>query len=144
MELDYGSHMDDPSSFWLNRLLEVVLSNFYTPPNNASIACVKYEMREPRFEVGGRSPILYTQCDSTYGFQSKKYGSIAYNHLKELDDLHYPKKYLIESESHPILLVGTLTGIQRKNIVYYLSKYRAVCVLTFIKFLGSTLIWMIG
>ena len=113
MELDYGSHVDDPSSCWLNRSL--VLSNFYTPPNNASIACVKYEMREPRFEVGGRSPILCTQCDSAYGIQSKRYGSLAYNHLKELDDLHYPKKYLIESESHPLLLVGTLTGIQRKE-----------------------------
>ena len=106
-------------------------------------ACVKYEMREPRFEVGGRSPILCTQCDSAYGVQSKRYGSLAHNHLKELVDLHYPKKYLIESESHPLLLVGTLTRIQRKNLVYYLSKYRAEFVFTFIKFLGSTL-WMIG
>ena len=40
MELEYGSHVDDPSSCWLNRLPEVVLSNFYTPPNNASIACL--------------------------------------------------------------------------------------------------------
>ena len=30
-KLEYGSHVDDPSSCWLNRLLEVVLSNFYTP-----------------------------------------------------------------------------------------------------------------
>ena len=93
MELDFGSHLDDgPSSCWLNRSPEVVLSNFYIPPSNASRACLKYEMREPRFEVGGRSPILCAQCDSTYGFQSKKYGSLAYNQLKELDDLHYPKK----------------------------------------------------
>ena len=85
-------------------------------------ACVKYEMREPRFEVGGRSPILCTQCDSAYGVQSKRYGSLAYNHLKELYDLHYPKKYLIESESHPLLLVGTLTGIQRKEPCLLLVK----------------------
>ena len=87
MALEYGSHVDDPSSCWLNRLPEVVLSNFYTPPNNASIACLKYEMSEPRFEVRGRSPILCTQCDSTYGFQSKRYGSLAYNHLKEYLDV---------------------------------------------------------
>ena len=37
------------------------------------------------------APILYTQRDSTYGFQSKRYVSLAYNHLKELDDLRYPK-----------------------------------------------------
>ena len=92
MELDYGSHLDDgPSSCWLNGSPEVVLSNFYIPPSNASRACLKYEIREPTFE-GGRSPILCTQCDSTYGFQSKRYGSLAYNQLKELDDLHYPKK----------------------------------------------------
>ena len=93
MELDYGSHLDDgPASCWLNRSPEVVLSNFYIPPSNASRACLKYEIREPTFEVGGSSPILCIQCDSTYGFQSKRYGSLAYNQLKELDDLHYPKK----------------------------------------------------
>ena len=47
MELDYGSQVDDPSSCWLNRLPEVVLSNFYTHPNNASIACLKYEIGNP-------------------------------------------------------------------------------------------------
>ena len=67
MELEYGSHVDDPSSCWLNRLPEVVLSNFYTPPNNASIACLKYEMRESRFEVRGRSPILCTQSIHSSG-----------------------------------------------------------------------------
>ena len=61
-------------------------------------------MRETDYEVGGRSPVLCTQGDSTYGFQSKRYGSLAYNHLKELDDLHYPKKCLIKSGSHPLLL----------------------------------------
>ncbi|XP_030925660.1 uncharacterized protein LOC115952620 isoform X2 [Quercus lobata] len=105
MELDHVSHLDDgSSSCWLNRSPEGVLSNFYTPPNNASIACLEYEMRETDYEVGGRSPVLCTQCDSTYGFQSKRYGSLAYNHLKELDDLHYPKKCLIKSGSNPLLL----------------------------------------
>ena len=47
MELDYGSQVDDTSSCWLNRLPEVVLSNFYTHPNNASIACLKYEIGNP-------------------------------------------------------------------------------------------------
>ena len=61
-------------------------------------------MRETDYEVGGRSPVLCTQCDSTYAIQSKRYGSLAYNHLKELDDLHYPKKCLIRSGSHPLLL----------------------------------------
>ncbi|KAF3945616.1 hypothetical protein CMV_028025, partial [Castanea mollissima] len=105
MELDHVSHLDDgPSSCWLNRSPEWVLSNFYTPPIDASIACLEYEMRETDYEVGGRSPVLCTQCDSTYGFQSKRYGSLAYNHLKELDDLHYPKKCLINSGSNPLLL----------------------------------------
>ncbi|XP_050252028.1 uncharacterized protein LOC126698686 isoform X6 [Quercus robur] len=105
MELDHVSHLDDgPSSCWLNRSPEGVLSNFYTPPIDASIACLEYEMRETDYEVGGRSPVLCTQCDSTYGFQSKRYGSLAYNHLKELDDLHYPKKCLIKSGSNPLLL----------------------------------------
>ncbi|XP_075649428.1 uncharacterized protein LOC142619925 isoform X2 [Castanea sativa] len=105
MELDHVSHLDDgPSSCWLNRSPEWVLSNFYTPPIDASIACLEYEMRETDYEVGGRSPVLCTQCDSTYGFQSKRYGSLAYNHLKELDDLHYPKKCLIKSGSNPLLL----------------------------------------
>ena len=36
-------------------------------------------------------------------FNLKDMGYLEYNHLKELDDLH-PKKYLIESESHPHLL----------------------------------------
>ena len=64
MELDYGSHLDDgPASCWLNRSPEVVLSYFYIPPSNASRACLKYEMREPRFEVVGRSSTLSTQCD---------------------------------------------------------------------------------
>ena len=36
-------------------------------------------------------------------FNLKDMGSLEYNHLKELDDLH-PKKYLIEIESHPLLL----------------------------------------
>ncbi|XP_075649422.1 uncharacterized protein LOC142619924 isoform X4 [Castanea sativa] len=104
MELDHASHLDDgPSSCWLNRSPEGVLSNFYTPPSNACIACPKYKMRETGYEVG-RSPVVCTQCDSTYGFQSKRYGSLAYNHLKELDDLHYPKKCLIKSGSHPLLL----------------------------------------
>ena len=105
MELDHVSHLDDgPSYCWLNRSPEGVLSNFYTPPSNASIACLKYEMRETGYEVGGRSPVLGTESDSTYGFQSKRYGSLVYNHLKELDDLHYPKKCLIKSGSHPLLL----------------------------------------
>ncbi|KAK4573313.1 hypothetical protein RGQ29_031325 [Quercus rubra] len=105
MELDHVSHLDDgPSSCWLNRSPEGVLSNFYTPSSNASIACLEYEMRETDYEVGERSPVLCTQCDSTYGFQSKRYGSLAYNHLKELDDLHYPKKCLIKSGSNPLLL----------------------------------------
>ena len=82
-------------------------------------------MREPRFEVGGRSPFLCTQCDSTYGFQYKRYGSLAYNHLKELDDSHYSKKYLIESESHPLLLVETMTGIQRKEPCLLLVKIQS-------------------
>ncbi|XP_075647872.1 uncharacterized protein LOC142618748 isoform X1 [Castanea sativa] len=105
MEPDHASHLDDgPSSCWLNRSPEGVLSTFYTPPSDASIACLKYEMRETGYEVGRRSPVLCTQCDSTCGFQSKRYGSLAYNHLKELDDLHYPKKCLINSGSHPLLL----------------------------------------
>uniref|UniRef100_A0A7N2ML85 Uncharacterized protein n=1 Tax=Quercus lobata TaxID=97700 RepID=A0A7N2ML85_QUELO len=105
MELDHVSHLDyGPSSCWLNRSPEGVLSNFYTPPIDASIACLEYEMRETDYEVGGRSPVLCTQCDSTYGFQSKRYGSLAYNHLKELDDLHYPKECLIKSGSNPLLL----------------------------------------
>ncbi|XP_065624510.1 uncharacterized protein LOC111986220 isoform X3 [Quercus suber] len=105
MELDHVSHLDDgPSSCWLNRSPEGVLSNFYTPPIDESIACLEYEMREPDYEVGGRSPVLCTQCDSTYGSQSKRYGSLAYNHLKELDDLHYPKRCLIKSGSNPLLL----------------------------------------
>ena len=105
MELDHVSHLDDgPSSCWLIRSPEGVLSNFYTPPSDASVACLKYEMRETGYEVGGRSPVLCTQYDSTYCFQSKRYGSLAYNHLIELDDLHYPKKYLIKSGSHPLLL----------------------------------------
>ena len=54
-------------------------------------------------------------------FNLKDMGSLEYNHLKELDDLH-PKKYLIESESHPLLLVGTLTGIQRKEPCLLLVK----------------------
>ena len=62
MELNYGSYLDDgPLSCWLNRLSEVVLSKFYTPPSNASIACLKYEMMKPRFEIGGRSPTLCIQ-----------------------------------------------------------------------------------
>ena len=73
----------------------MVLSKFYTPPSNASIACLKYEMTKPRFEVGGRRPTLCTQCDSTYVFNIKDMGSLEYNHLKELDGLH-PKKYVIE------------------------------------------------
>nr|POE84367.1 hypothetical protein CFP56_66404 [Quercus suber] len=105
MELDHVTHLDDgPSSCWLNRSPEGVLSNIYTPPIDASIACLEYEMRETDYEVGGRRPVLCTQCDSTYDFQSKRYGSLAYNHLKELDDLHYPKKCLIKSGSNPLLL----------------------------------------
>ena len=126
MELDHVSHLDDgPSSCWLNRSPEGLLSNFYTPSSNASIARLEYEMRETDYEVGGRSPVLCIQCDSTYGFQSKRYGSLAYNHLKELDDLHYPKKCLIKSGSNPLLLGGTLTGVQRKETHLILVKIQS-------------------
>ena len=135
--MEYGSHLDDgPSSCWLNRLPEVVLSNFYTPPSNASIACLKYEMREPRFEVGGRSHILCTWRDFTYGFQSKRYGSLDYNHLKELDDLH-PKKYLIESESHPLLMGWDFDkNTEERTLSITCQNIELECVFTFIRFLG--------
>jgi hypothetical protein len=103
MEIDYGSHLDGgPSPCWLNRSPEVVLSNSYSPPSD--MAHLKYEIREPGYKVGRRTPVLCTESDSTYGFQSKRYGSLAYNRLKELDELHDPNKYLIQREPHTLLL----------------------------------------
>ena len=93
-------------------------------------------MREPRFEVGGRSHILCTQCDFTYGFQSKRYGSLDYNHLKELDDLH-PIKYLIESESHPLLLGWDFDrNVEERTLSITCQNIELECVFTFIRFLG--------
>uniref|UniRef100_A0A7N2ML09 TIR domain-containing protein n=1 Tax=Quercus lobata TaxID=97700 RepID=A0A7N2ML09_QUELO len=68
------------------------------------IACLKYEMREPRFEVGGRSSTLCTLIPLT-DFNLKDMGSLEYNHLKELNDLH-PKKYLIEIPG--MIIISTL------------------------------------
>ncbi|XP_059431425.1 uncharacterized protein LOC132164922 isoform X2 [Corylus avellana] len=117
MKLDYGSHLDDsPSSCWLNRSQEAVLSNSYSPIGDA-IAYLKYETREPGYQLGGRTPFLCADTDSAYGFPSKRYGSFACNHLKELGELHDPNEYSIQREQHALLLGWDFDeGIDKRNL----------------------------
>ena len=93
MELEYGSHVDDPSSCWLNRLPEVVLSNFYTPPNNASIACLQYEIGNPDLKQEEEAYFMYSSVIPLMAFT-----------LKDMDLLHI------------IISKNWMTDIIQKNI----------------------------
>jgi hypothetical protein len=116
MELDYGSHLDDSPSCWLNRSQEAVLSNSYSPIGDA-IAYLKYEIREPGYQFGGRTPFLCADSDSAYGFPSKRYGSFACNRLKELCELHDPNEYSIQREQHALLLGWDFDeGTDKRNL----------------------------
>lgn len=116
MELDYGSHLDDSPSCWLNRSQEVVLSNSDSPIRDA-VTYLKYEIREPGYDFGGRTPVLCADSDSAYGFPSKRYGSFACNRLKELGELHDPNEYLIRREPHSLLLGWDFDeGIDTRNL----------------------------
>ncbi|KAF5732605.1 hypothetical protein HS088_TW17G00135 [Tripterygium wilfordii] len=101
---EYGLFLDDYSSSRLNVSTKTYLSKFDSSTFLSNYYHLQNKIREPDYEFGERSPILYTHCDSDVGFPLKRDGYHFLKHLNQLDGYQYPNESVLETEPHALLL----------------------------------------